>query len=878
MSIERVILPSSVTPKHYKLELTPDLVTLEYVGSEHISVFVSSSTSIVQLHSKEIQVLSASFKSNSSDKKLDASEITYRLKENIVSFTFSEELALGDGVLSLSFRGILNSDMAGFYKSSYVDSDGNKQVMASTQFEALDARRAFPCWDEPLLKATFSVTLVIATHLTAISNMPEISVEHLPNGKKRITFDDSPLMSTYLLAWAVGVFDFVQSKSSGGVNIRVFSPPGRSHQGLFALEVGKKALDFYDDYFQVKYPLPKLDMLCVTEFAAGAMENWGLVTYREVDLMIDPVKASSQQKQRVAIVVTHELAHQWFGNLVTMQWWDDLWLNEGFACYMEHFATDALFPEYHIWEQYTTDAMGAALRLDSLRSSHPIQVPIKHAEEVEQVFDAISYCKGSTVVRMVAALLGPEKFQEGLRQYMSRHQYKNTVTTDLWQAWSDVSGTDVAGLMASWTSQMGFPYLTVVEESWTDSEVAFTLEQKWFLSDGSGADDDNSKLWAIPLLFATNASVSSVAVVMSDRRQTFKIPLGPVENGSAEQWLKINAGQQALVRVAHSPTMTSRIQGAIRQKLLGAEDRAALLLDAYALAKANATSIEAVVELLRAFDQETNATVWSALEGILGGLQLLMEQVGGAANEAFLVFAKRIVRGALERVGWDGKEGEQHSDKLQRASILGLVESFCSGDEDVVVESKRKFDEHWERPEALAAEYKSIVYRIVLKNGSLAEFDRLITAYNSTEDNSLRKFVLVSIGATQQPELQKRTLDWAISSGQVKLQDFFYPIRAVAFSSGAGSDLTWKYFRENLAVIRAKLAKAVPSLMDAVIVSVLSRFCTSEQAANAEAFFVANPVPSSARRISQTLEAVRVNGAVLERIKSSKLADPAFWN
>lgn len=272
--------------------------------------------------------------------------------------------------------------------------------------------RAFPCWDEPAVKATFTVTMIVPAHLTALSNMPELSCIHIPDSNdakkmlKKIVFDKSPKMSTYLLAWAVGEFDFVQGTTKGGVAIRVITPPGRGLQGKFALDVGIRSLDFYDNFFKVPYPLPKLDMICVTEFAMGAMENWGLVTYRETALMVDDEKASPQQKQRVAIVVAHELAHQWFGNLVTMQWWEGLWLNEGFAAFMEHYCIDALFPDYKIWEQYTTDAFSSALRLDGLKSSHPVIVPIQHAEEVEQVFDAISYCKGSTVVNMVSAFLG----------------------------------------------------------------------------------------------------------------------------------------------------------------------------------------------------------------------------------------------------------------------------------------------------------------------------------------------------------------------------------------------------------------------------------------------------------------------------------------
>ena len=406
------------------------------------------------------------------------------------------------------------------------------------------------------------------------------------------------------------------------------------------------------------------------------MENWGLVTYREVDLMIDTATASSARKQRVATIIGHELAHQWFGNLVTMDWWDDLWLNEGFASFMMYSSTNVLFPEWNIWEQYTTDTMSAAFRLDSLRSSHPIQVPIMRAEEVEQVFDAISYNKGASVVRMVEGVLGEEKFRDGLRLYMKTHAYGNTVTSDLWSAWSTVSGVDVAGLMASWTRQMGYPFLSVVKEVWSASEVVVTLEQSWFLADGSTSEEDKDKLWSIPIIFSTSQSTSD-AVIMSRKVDTFTIAL----SGGEGEYVKINAGQLALVRVAHSAEMLKRLRAAIQNKSVNSVDRAALILDAYALAKAGYAPLEDAVLLLRAFEKEDNASVWNALSGILSGLNLLMEaaalttvQPSGNgetrdALAAFKAFSARLVKNALSIVGWEAVEGESHSSKLLRGSL-----------------------------------------------------------------------------------------------------------------------------------------------------------------------------------------------------------------
>ena len=512
--------------------------------------------------------------------------------------------------------------------------------------------------------------------------------------------------------------------------------------GRFALDAGVRALDFYDDFFQVPYPLPKMDMICITEFSMGACENWGLVTYREVDLMIDEAKASSRQKQRVAIVVVHELAHQWFGNLVTMSWWDGLWLNEGFAAWMEHFAVDALYPDYKIWEQFTTDAFGAAQRLDSLRTSHPVIVPIKHAEEVEQVFDAISYCKGSTVVNMVFAVVGQEKFREGLQLYMRRHAYGNTETKDLWQAWSDVSGVDVAGIMKAWTTRMGYPYLKVVEEKWSSSAVELSLEQAWFLADGSEptAEEAADALWSIPLVFSTSSATSQTAVIMSEKRQSFTIPLdGP------EDWVRVNGGQKALARVALSEEQARRLQPAIHSKALGAVDRAALLLDAYALAKAGLAPVESVVDILRALEDEDSSVVWDAIASILSALHSLLEQVGGdsGAFDAFVAFGKRLVLKAFAKVSWDAKATDGHSEKLLRSTLVGLLDTFAWNDVEVVEECRRRYQAHWEDPNALSSDYKGTVYKIVLKNGGVAEYEAILQTYYSSSDNAIKKFAYV---------------------------------------------------------------------------------------------------------------------------------------
>ena len=438
-STDAVILPPNAEPRHYDLSLTPDMRAFTFDGVVDIVVDIVADTSTLVLHSKELTYYDKTTFTTTDGAVTKATSHTTDYGRTTVTFAFGSALAAGEGgTLHIEFKGILNNDMCGFYRSTYKTVEGEERFMLSTQFEALDARRCFPCWDEPARKATFGTQLIVDANLTAFSNMPVTELTLLAGAKKSLTFAPTPKMSSYLLAFVIGEFDYLQAHTKDGVAVRVYTPPGQTEQGRFSLDVAVKSIEFYDEcvnrafslpltmssmganpahtfellhnltcrYFGVRYPLPKLDMVAIPEFAAGAMENWGLVTYRSIDLLVNADTASSQQLQRVATVVTHELAHQWFGNLVTMEWWDDLWLNEGFASWMMTFVADELFPSWSVWPQYCSNEMARAMTLDALKTSHPIQVPIKEAEEVEQVFDAISYYKGGSVVRMVHAVIG----------------------------------------------------------------------------------------------------------------------------------------------------------------------------------------------------------------------------------------------------------------------------------------------------------------------------------------------------------------------------------------------------------------------------------------------------------------------------------------
>eukprot|EP00549_Striatella_unipunctata_P025517 CAMPEP_0118704208 /NCGR_PEP_ID=MMETSP0800-20121206/19082_1 /TAXON_ID=210618 ORGANISM="Striatella unipunctata, Strain CCMP2910" /NCGR_SAMPLE_ID=MMETSP0800 /ASSEMBLY_ACC=CAM_ASM_000638 /LENGTH=712 /DNA_ID=CAMNT_0006606021 /DNA_START=29 /DNA_END=2164 /DNA_ORIENTATION=+ len=712
--------------------------------------------------------------------------------------------------------------------------------------------------------------------------MPEKSSELVLNKEtkkitKRVVFMDSPAMSTYLLAFCVGEFDFVQGQTKKeGVLVRVLAPPGKAASGKFALNCATKALDIFDEFFGTPYPLPKLDMVAIPEFSMGAMENWGLVTYRESDLLVaGEEQASTNQKQRICSVVTYELAHQWFGNLVTMSWWDGLWLNEGFASWCEHWANDKLFPEWNMWDQFRTGRMAPAMRLDALRSSHPVQVPIKHAEEVEEVFDVISYCKGSALVQMVRAVIGTKQFQNGLRVYMKRHAYRNTEPHDLWAAWERSSGMPVRHLMASWTEQMGFPMVRITKEIWKEDKVILSLDQNWFLSDGLELTEaEMKKTWTIPILACTAKGMHEDLIFMREKTASITIPL-PNKDG----WVKINARQEVPMRVQLSESMLERLKPAITKRELGPSDRAGLLSDAFALVKAGHQTPEYLISLLSAYYDEDSYVVWQGIGDVLNGLNTVVSD-DEEMSVCFGAFARGLILNTATRIGWDPSDTDGPLTGLLRGVMIGLLDNFCHNDEGVAAEAKSRFDAFMADPsnnsKILPDDSKTAVFSIVLKNGSLAEYEQVLAYFDKADTDADKKCVFSSLGTTKDPVLKKRTLDWSIS-GAAKLQDSFYAMGPVGKASRMGREVAWEWFQENFHKIRGIIGKASTSLMSACITSCAGKFCSHAKIDEVMTFFEENPMPLNARKIAQMTDNMRSNAKFLDKLKNSTLAEKEFW-
>ena len=619
----------------------------------------------------------------------------------------------------------------------------------------------------------------------------------------------------------------------------------------------------------------------------GAMENWGLITYRDVDLLIDLLTASNKQKQRVCSVVCHELAHQWFGNLVTMAWWDDLWLNEAFASWAENWSANLLFPYYRMWDQFVTDHLSRALKLDGLLSSHPIQVPISHAEEVEQVFDAISYCKGASVVRMICGVLGFETFQAGLTQYMNDHAYGNTETYDLWRAWENASDLPVQELMACWTEQMGFPMVKVISEDWQDNRVVLTCEQSWFLSDGSAPPDTN-KLWMIPILTCTATGTQGEVTMMREKTATVTIPY--TSKGSSD-WVKLNAGQEVPMRVLYSNNMLSRLWShAIPAKSLPVSDRVGLILDSFAFVKAGAMNPEDLIKLLASYVGEDSCVVWQGLSDVLNGLHSILQDED-IMCERFVQFARHLIMPLVDLIGWDDKnlnrpsgfssaDADDHLRPILRGIMISLLSTFCYDDLEVQKEARTRCQKFLADPvsnaSSLSTDIKPSVFRIFLKSGAKAEYDAVKNYYNRAKDNAERKHVLNTLGSTPDASLKLATMEWS-TSGEIKVQDFFYAMGSVGQSGKTGRDVAWGYFKDTFGLIKSMLSEASPSLMSAVIGNCAGGYASISKADEIEAFFEENPLPKNTQRIAQLTENMRVNGSFLTTLQSSALADEEFW-
>jgi puromycin-sensitive aminopeptidase len=849
------LLPAEVRPVTYRITLSPNLTAFTFAGEETIDIEVSQPTSQIVLNAAELEIQEAHVLRDG--QRIPAQAIAIDAEEETATLTFASPLPTGTMQLSMRFSGILNDKLRGFYRSEYTLPDGTKRIMATTQFEAPDARRAFPCWDEPAHKAKFEISLVIPSELTAISNMPIVSETPQAAGTKLVRFAESPVMSTYLLAIMVGEFECVEAQAEGTL-VRIWTTPGKKEQGRFALDVSCRLLGFYHRYFGIAYPLPKLDLIAIPDFAAGAMENWGAITYREVALLVDPAHSSAATKQRVAIIIAHEIAHMWFGNLVTMEWWNDLWLNEGFASWIEYKAVDHLFPEWDMWTQFIFADTGPAMSLDGLRNTHPIEAEVKTPHDINELFDAISYSKGAAIIRMLEQFLGEETFRQGLVHYLSAHEYGNARTEDLWASLAHVSGKPVKEIMDTWTKQPGYPVLEVRQQERRPEPPTLGLAQSRFLYDydPEHAEPDPS-LWRIPVGIKAAADSTPFFLVLEERQASIPLP-ATMPTDDDQSWIIINAGRTGFFRVNYSAEMWERLRPAIDTKTLPTAERLGLEADAFALMRAGYLPATQFLSLATAYSQEREYPVWSDLVGSLGWLSNIL--AGETFEPQLKTFARDLLRPIVAHLGWDPRPDESHLDALLRGIVLHEIGHYEEA--PVITEACARFNRYVRDPQAVHPDLRSTILNLAAFGGDRSTYEALreVEQRATLQEEKLR--ALIALTHFQQQDLLRDTLDLSLSP-VVRSQDTIRVVAGVA-ANPHGRDLAWEFVQENWQEFDRRYGGG-GFLIVRLIESVTSSFTTLTKEREVAEFFLAHPVPAATRTVQQCLERIRINTRWLAR-------------
>ena len=845
---DAVVLPETARPSKYRIKLQPDLKNFTFDGEQSVDIQVLEPTSAIVLNSIDLKISSATIHANGIT--LSNAKVSYDKEAETATIDFGETIQPGDAWLEMVFTGELNDKLMGFYRSEYTSQDGETRYLATTQFEPTDARRAFPCWDEPAKKATFEVTLVFSDEYQAVSNT-QVVEEAVPGpGLKSVRFAETPVMSTYLLAFIVGHLVSIEERAEGGTTVGVWTTPGKESQATFALDTSVKLLGYFNDYFGIPYPLAKLDHIAIPDFAAGAMENWGAVTYRETALLVDPANSSAGTRQRVAEVIAHEMAHMWFGDLVTMEWWDDLWLNESFASWMGNKAVDWLFPEWEMWTQFVNMDTNRALSLDGLKNSHPIEQEVKNPAEVSQLFDAISYSKGASVIRMLENFLGEETFRKGLNRYLSGHMYDNARTEDLWSALETESGQPVTAIMDSWVKQMGYPVLQVESER-SGGQIRLSVTQERFVYDRLlGDSEPDTEIWRVPVS-ASQGGEESAITVMDGRQAQLDVP------GGDSGWVKLNPLQTGFFRVNYSNEDWQRLVPPIESLELHATDRLGIQNDAYALSRAGLLPVTQFLTLAQAYKNENDASVWSDLASNLRDIEQLISD--DAVHPAYQSFARELFGPAARKIGWDPKSGEGHLDALLRSTVLSQAGSYR--DPDVTAQATERFNRYLEDRETLAPDLRGVVFSLAAQSGGKEVYDQIWQLEGETNLAEEKIRLLMSLSRFQQPDLLTVTLEDSLSS-KVRSQDSITLVAGVA-ANPKGRDLAWEFVKSNWAEFDRRYGGGGFGLMR--LVSICSNFNSQEKADEVDSFFAEHPAPAAERTIRQALERVRLNIKWLEQ-------------
>jgi puromycin-sensitive aminopeptidase len=828
-------LPTTVLPTAYRLTLVPDLGAASFTGEVEIEVSVGVPTDRIVLNAAELEITAADVVGSGGGDPVAPTSVDLDPTEERVALTLPSALPTGPATLRFAFTGILNDKLRGFYRSTFTGEDGAEHVIATTQMESTDARRAFPCFDEPSFKATFEITLVVDDHLAAYSNSHILEETPEADGRKRVHFAPTMVMSTYLVAFVVGPLEHTDPVDVDGVPLRIAHPLGKGHLCEFALEVGAHALRFFTEYFGIPYPGDKVDMVAIPDFAAGAMENLGCITYRETALLVDPATAARVELERVADVICHEMAHMWFGDLVTMKWWNGIWLNEAFATFMEVLAVDAFRPEWQRWVSFGVERE-AALAVDGLHATRPVEFPVGRPEEAEGMFDVLTYQKGGSVLRMLEQFIGPDVFREGIHDYLVTHSYGNTETKDLWDALERSSGRPVARIMDTWIDQGGYPLVSVGSDG--------TLSQQPFCYSGAPGGAIGSR-WQVPVLHRSLDTPEgwSDALLLTEASE---------EVGGAGD-LVVNAGGSGYYRVAYSAERVAHLAGRLGD--LAPLERYNLVSDTWAATLAGHARVADLLALAKALVEsgEGDPSVWSVVVGAIG----LFDRIVPDEGRPTLAAAVRTLLGPLgERLGWERSETDDERTPSLRSAVLRTLGTI-GADPGVRAEAAARFAARGTAP--LHGDIASAVLDIVATEGGVDEYEACLATYRSATTPQDEARYLDALASFVDPDLAARTFELAMT--EVRSQDAPYLIRLLLAKRETGP-ATW----ERIVAAWDEFPQKFPSnTLPRMLDGVRGLCAPPELAAEVTRFVTEHPLAAGGRTVEQILERLAMSVAFAGR-------------
>ena len=827
-------LPTSVVPSRYEIRLTPDLDAATFSGEETVTVTVSEPVSDVWLNAAELTIHAVAAR-DAAGTIVQGSAALEEAKER-ARLSFPSPLTPGEWRLTIGFRGILNDKLHGFYRSTYKDGAGATHTIAATQFEATDARRAFPCWDEPAFKAVYAVTLVVPERLVAVSNTAIASEEPADAGKKAVRFADTIKMSTYLVAFVIGELEATPPVMVGATPLRVWAVPGKLALTQFALDCGAFSLEFFEKYYGVPYPGDKVDLLAIPDFAAGAMENLGAITFRETALLVDQATASHTELERVADVVAHELAHMWFGDLVTMAWWNGIWLNEAFATFLEMVAVDAWKKEWQRWVTFGV-SRAAAMGVDGLLSSRPIEFPVREPKECEAMFDLLTYEKGAAVLRMLEQYLGTEVFREGVRRYLRDHQYGNAETTDLWKALGAASGQPIPEVMDGWIFRAGYPLVTVEADG-----TGVKLSQRRFLYLGEDAGDGaEGEPWRIPI--ALRASVKGGWV---DKRLLLDGPETRVALPAAPDWALANAGGHGFYRVGYAPAMLKKLARSVAK--VPPIERFNVVSDAFAVTQAGHLAAAEYLDLTGRFREETDRNVWTVLTGSFAFMNRVIAE---STRPGLETFVRHRVGLTAARLGWEAEPGDSELVRQLRGDLIRVLGTL-GNDEETQAQARAFYARYVEDAAAVDPNILPAVIAILAFVGGEAEYADFLQRFRTARTPQEEQRFLFALGAFREPALITQTLSRTLNQ-EVRSQDAPFLLRSML--SGVHSrGPAWDFVKEHW----QEMAKQYPGSAYRRMWEGVTALISPEWERDVNEFFTSRGIVLGGKTLDQYLEQLKV--------------------